>query len=53
MAHYYLLDAETITEGVKLIYFNTQTGDFEEIVDGDYSLKPPEKWWHLPQNSGE
>ena len=34
--NYYLLDAETVPEGVRLLYFNPQTGDLKEILDEDY-----------------
>ena len=32
----YLLDAEAVSDGLKLLFFNPQTGDLTEVLDKNY-----------------
>ena len=36
MTVYYLLDAEVVPDGLKLLFFNQQTSNLEEMLDEDY-----------------
>ena len=36
MTVYYLLDAEVVPDGLKLLFFNQQTSNLEEMLDKDY-----------------
>jgi hypothetical protein len=36
LAYYYLINAELVHEGVKLIFFNSNTNAWEEVVDSNY-----------------